>query len=708
MQLSQRRVSEKGPDSPYLSVVVTARNDDHGGSLLRRMQVFVDAWINQAKRHNLPSELIVVEWNPPADRESLATALRWPVDTGPCHVRIIEVPAEVHARYAHALALPLYQMIAKNVGIRRARGEYILATNIDIIFSDELMEFLAAHRLEHGKMYRIDRTDVMSDVPVDGTIDEQLAYCRSNLIRIFAREGPFPLNSSGRRETEAIDIVRRESGIHFGDGWFPVEKWDPSEPFRWIAGEAEIVARVPKGGAVLEIELEPGPAIERLPAALHLLDAGGAKVADFQIERRTLIQVVVPPARGAETRVFRLITPGGGLAVANDHRILNFRVFRCDWAPVEDRSPQPLGLSMSQARPTLGRLLFSLRRHRGSAAVFSRGLGLMRRTFRLLGARGPDIFEAGLEFWPGTGWSYLEDHGSERYRWVAAETQVTVRAAHTNQTFGMVLEPGPAVGYNPFVLTVGTADGQTVARQPVQGLTYFEFSAPTVEGEILTLCFSAEGGGAPLRSDGRDLHFRVFALCSGSRKRNAVGAAPPAPGCEYWATLPQAIVGSPETTPLFPAAPTPERRKEIAALGRPPFLHTFACGDFTLMSRQHWFDLRGYAELDQFSMHIDSLFCYSAHYAGAEEEILLEPLRIYHIEHAVASGWTPEGQERYLAGVLQRGIPLLTYDDVLWFIKSVRTLRAPVIFNLENWGLADLELQEITPAESVNATRGGA
>jgi hypothetical protein len=47
------------------------------------MQVFVDAWINQAKRHNLSSVLIVVEWNPPARRDRLAQAPRWPGDTGP-------------------------------------------------------------------------------------------------------------------------------------------------------------------------------------------------------------------------------------------------------------------------------------------------------------------------------------------------------------------------------------------------------------------------------------------------------------------------------------------------------------------------------------------------------------------------------------------------------------------------------------------------
>ncbi len=81
-------------------------------------------------------------------------------------------------------------MMAKNAGIRRARGRFVLATNIDIIFSDELVGFLAERKLEPRRMYRIDRHDVMSDVPIDG-IDEQLAYCRTHhhLIRINAREG---------------------------------------------------------------------------------------------------------------------------------------------------------------------------------------------------------------------------------------------------------------------------------------------------------------------------------------------------------------------------------------------------------------------------------------------------------------------------------------------------------------------------------------
>src|SRR5262245_31960144 len=99
--------------NPYLSIVATSRNDDHGGSLLRRMQIFVDGVIAQCRRHQLPAELILVEWNPPAERARLAHALQWPDDTAPCDVRIIEVPERLHGRFQHARQLPLFQMIAK-------------------------------------------------------------------------------------------------------------------------------------------------------------------------------------------------------------------------------------------------------------------------------------------------------------------------------------------------------------------------------------------------------------------------------------------------------------------------------------------------------------------------------------------------------------------------------------------------------------------
>src|SRR5690349_11117145 len=124
--------------TPKLSVVATSRNDDHGGNLLPRTQWFIDGLVEQSSRHELPTELVLVEWNPPADRPPLAEALRWPAAGSSLTARVVTVPPERHAKLDFADAMPLFQMIAKNVGIRRARGEYILATNIDILFSDPL------------------------------------------------------------------------------------------------------------------------------------------------------------------------------------------------------------------------------------------------------------------------------------------------------------------------------------------------------------------------------------------------------------------------------------------------------------------------------------------------------------------------------------------------------------------------------------------
>jgi hypothetical protein len=53
--------------TPYLSIVVTSRNDNHGGDLLRRTSAFMNNLFFQAKKWSLPVELLMVDWNPPTD-----------------------------------------------------------------------------------------------------------------------------------------------------------------------------------------------------------------------------------------------------------------------------------------------------------------------------------------------------------------------------------------------------------------------------------------------------------------------------------------------------------------------------------------------------------------------------------------------------------------------------------------------------------------
>src|SRR5439155_25226935 len=109
--------------TPYLTVVVGGRNDDYGGNFLGRMQHFVNGIVDAAEgRAQL--ELVVVDWNPVADAKSLATALDWPPRTR-LEIRVIEVPSRIHASLPNAEHMPIFEYIAKNVGIRRARGEYV-------------------------------------------------------------------------------------------------------------------------------------------------------------------------------------------------------------------------------------------------------------------------------------------------------------------------------------------------------------------------------------------------------------------------------------------------------------------------------------------------------------------------------------------------------------------------------------------------------
>jgi len=182
-------------DQPELSIVVTSRNDDHGGNLKKRMRLCFNGILALSARHKLKCELIIVEWNPPAGKPKLADVLPWPGVHPYCTVRIIEVPPELHNRYKHAAGLPLYQMIAKNVGIRRARGRMVLATNIDILFTDAMFAFLASGAAHENVMYRADRHDTDGDIPEDADIDTQLRIAKETTLRVCGRNGTLNLRT---------------------------------------------------------------------------------------------------------------------------------------------------------------------------------------------------------------------------------------------------------------------------------------------------------------------------------------------------------------------------------------------------------------------------------------------------------------------------------------------------------------------------------
>ena len=58
-------------NSKQISFVVTSRNDGETGDELARIQTFVSSLVDQCERFHLDAELVIVEWNPPAQKPLL-------------------------------------------------------------------------------------------------------------------------------------------------------------------------------------------------------------------------------------------------------------------------------------------------------------------------------------------------------------------------------------------------------------------------------------------------------------------------------------------------------------------------------------------------------------------------------------------------------------------------------------------------------------
>ncbi len=173
-----------------MSLVAASRNDNHGGDPLQRTKIFIDCFARQCEKYKIPAEIILVDWNPVPDRPGLSAELEMPSDVSYCSGRVISVPSVLHRRIKYGDRFPFFQMIAKNVGICRARGQFVIATNIDIIFSDELMHFIGQKQLDPKRQYRVDRFDIESGLSENTPLDETIAYAWEHPVRQNRRFGP--------------------------------------------------------------------------------------------------------------------------------------------------------------------------------------------------------------------------------------------------------------------------------------------------------------------------------------------------------------------------------------------------------------------------------------------------------------------------------------------------------------------------------------
>jgi hypothetical protein len=122
--------------------------------LIDRLHRSANNTIALAEKTGVSMELVIVEWNMGnsiIDYEDILPRTKIPI-------RVIHT-YELHDTIPNPRGMNYFEWFPKNIGIRRAEGEFVLSTNPDDIFTEDTFRFFSKKLLRRGTFYRADRHD---------------------------------------------------------------------------------------------------------------------------------------------------------------------------------------------------------------------------------------------------------------------------------------------------------------------------------------------------------------------------------------------------------------------------------------------------------------------------------------------------------------------------------------------------------------------
>jgi hypothetical protein len=182
--------------APYLSIVITGRNDNYGGDFTARCIRALRFNHERLTHAGVPHEVIFIEWRPIPGRPLLGDEIRRLVPELTASLVTYTVDARYHDALTQNPHLHFQEFVAKNVGVRRAAGSYILTTNSDIYLSEDVVSMFACRVLRPMVLYRARRVDLKSSLDSTNLGEDVLADPR-NRAAVNELRPPFFTNAAG-------------------------------------------------------------------------------------------------------------------------------------------------------------------------------------------------------------------------------------------------------------------------------------------------------------------------------------------------------------------------------------------------------------------------------------------------------------------------------------------------------------------------------
>jgi len=149
---------------PLISWIVASSNDGYG---IDRLDNAIRTLDYHLWKYGISSELIVVEYNQRPNQPKLIELLP---KVSHCILKVITVPNRYHIWYKakhNTTFEQLYEFFAKNIGARRASGEYIAFYNQDVLVSETIISDIAKGYLRKDAFYRATRIDLEDNWSAD-------------------------------------------------------------------------------------------------------------------------------------------------------------------------------------------------------------------------------------------------------------------------------------------------------------------------------------------------------------------------------------------------------------------------------------------------------------------------------------------------------------------------------------------------------------